>query len=158
MQNDRQYQCVQLALSLMSKTTHTYNYVAPVRNRSSNHWQLVEVMLPKRGNRLTTIIDFCPQPISEISPEYHVTMWYAKLFGMFINRNRVINNLKLLSYVGDMDPSGFDMEDNKNSNVKDFFTTLDHQPGRDNNSKKHVKKPYPLSSIHHNVYDGSSSR
>ena len=140
MSNDRPYQCVQLALKLMSETTNTYHYVAPVRNRSSSHWQLVDVMLPKSRNGLINRVDFFPQPMSKKSPEYQLTMWYAKPFGMLIKRNQVINNPKVLSYVDDMDPSGFDMEDDlKDIKDKKLFTSLDHQPDGDIKCKNDVK-------------------
>ena len=54
-------------------------------------------------------------------------MWYAKIFGMFLNNSRVMNNPKVLSYVGDMDPMEFYMEGNSNCSDKQLITTLDHQ-------------------------------
>ena len=86
MRYDRKYQCVQLALKLMNKTSNYYYYTAPVQNRSASHWYVVQVLFPqpqsvisddRKANGMTSLTDFCAQPITNVSPEYYATMWYA---------------------------------------------------------------------------------
>ena len=72
---------------------------------------------------------------------------------MFLNHSRIMKNPKILSYVGDMDPMKFHMEDNYNCNDKQLMTTLDHQSTQLSNPQGDVKnKPYPLSSINTTMY------
>ena len=162
MRYDRKYQCVQLALELMSKKSNNYYYIAPVRNRSTGHWYLVEVLFQdaeteKDSDRLVNgminFIDFCPHPITEASPEYHATMWYAKFFGMLMNFKTVQKNPKVLSYVADMNPVEFKLCENCDTNDRLLITTLDHQSTTVSNQIGSVKnKPNPLSSIHTAMY------
>ena len=111
----------------MNKTSNYYYYTAPVRNRSTSHWYVVQVLLPepesvksddRKANGMTSLTDFCAQPITNMSPEYYATMWYATFFG----NSRVMKTPKILSYVGDMDPMKFQMEDNYNCNDKQLMT------------------------------------
>ena len=149
MKYDRKYSCIQLALKL---TDTSFCYIGPVRNRSTNHWYLVEVLFPesesvtvddRKANGMAEITDFCPQPITNVSPEYYATMWYANFFGMFLNNSRIVNNPKILSNVSDMDPMEFDTEDNSNSNDQEEITTLNHQSTHVTHPRSDSKnKPY----------------